>query len=67
MTIERTDSEVIIKVSSNINLEGLQGLIDFLKYKEVTQNSTVRQSEVDELVSEVKSGWWAKNRSRLIK
>lgn len=66
MTIERTDSEVIIKVSSNIKLEGLQCLIDFLKYKEVTQNSSVRQSEVDELVWEVKSCWWANNRNNLL-
>jgi|GEM_PF-3466450 len=30
MTIERTTSEIIIKVPAHVNVEGLQQLLDFL-------------------------------------
>ncbi|PZX47463.1 hypothetical protein [Algoriphagus chordae] len=67
MIIERTDDEVIIRLPSNINTEGLQNLIDFLTYKEATADSKAKQADVDTLVNEVKNGWWAKNKDRLIK
>jgi hypothetical protein len=67
MLIERTNSEVIIRLSSNVDTEGLQRLVDFLSYKEATSNSKAKQSDVDKLSKQVKKGWWTKNRSRLIK
>lgn len=67
MTIEKTSKEYIIRIPSNVDIEGLQRLIDYLTYTEATANSVAQQKEVDALASEVKSGWWAKNRSRLIK
>lgn len=67
MLIERTNSEVIIRLSSNVDTEGLQRLVDFLSYKEATSKSKAQQSDVDKLSKQVKKGWWSKNRSRLIK
>jgi hypothetical protein len=66
MLIERTNSEVIIRLPSNIDTEGLQRLVDFLSYKEVTSKSKAKQSDVDKLSKQVKKGWWSKNRIRLI-
>ncbi|MEP1085447.1 hypothetical protein [Algoriphagus sp.] len=67
MIIERTDDEVIIRLPSNVNTEGLQNLIDYLTYKEATANSNAKQTDVDALAKEVKAGWWKKNKGRLIK
>lgn len=67
MIIERTNNEVIIRLPANVNTNGLQQLVDYLTYKEATANSKAKQSDVDAFVKEIKSGWWAKNRSRLIK
>lgn len=67
MVIERTNDEVIIRLPASINTEGLQELVDYLIYKEVTINSAATQEDVDALASEVKSGWWAKNKARLTK
>ena len=67
MLIERTNSEVIIRIPSNVDTEGLQRLIDYLSYKEVTSKSKAKQSDVDNLAKEVKKGWWLKNRTRFIK
>jgi hypothetical protein len=67
MTIERTSKEVIIRLPSYVNTDGLQRLVDYLTYKEATAKSKAKQSEVDALAKEVKKGWWTKNRSRFIK
>jgi hypothetical protein len=67
MVIERTKDEVIIRLPSYVNTDGLQKLIDYLSYKEATAKSQATQEDVDELAKEVKKGRWAKNGSRLIK
>jgi hypothetical protein len=67
MIIERTNKEVIIRLPSYVNTNGLQRLVDYLTYKEATAKSKAKQSDVDALVAEVKNGWWKKNRSRFVK
>ena len=67
MLIERTNKEIIIRLPAYVNTQGLQRLVDHLTYKEATQKSKAKQSDVDALAKEVKSGWWAKNRSSFIK
>lgn len=67
MVIERTNKEVIIRLPSYVDTEGLQRLVDFLSYREATSRSKATQADVDKLAKEVKKGWWAKNRDRLVK
>jgi hypothetical protein len=67
MIIERTANEVIIRLPSYVDTNGLQRFVDYLTYKEATALSEAKQSDVDSLAKEVKAGWWAKNRSRFIK
>jgi hypothetical protein len=67
MVIEKTKKEIIIRLPSYVDTIGLQSLVDFLSYKEATAKSVVKQSDVDSLSNEVKKGWWAENKSRLIK
>jgi hypothetical protein len=67
MLIERTNTEVIIRLPAYVDTNGLQRLVDYLTYKEATAKSKAKQSDVDNLANEVKAGWWAKNRNRLVK
>lgn len=67
MLIERTSNEVIIRLPSYVDTEGLQRLIDYLCYKEATAKSKAKQADVDKLAKEIKKGWWSKNRGRFIK
>lgn len=67
MVIERTSKEVIIRLPSYVDTDGLQRLVDYLAYKEATAKSKAKQSAVDALATEVKQGWWKKNRRRLVK
>jgi hypothetical protein len=63
MLIERTNTEVIIRLPAYVDTNGLQRLVDYLTYKEATAKSKAKQSDVDALANEVKAGWWAKNRN----
>jgi len=67
MVIERTKDEVIIRVPSYINTDGLQKLIDYLSYKEATAKSQATQEDVDKLAKEIKKGRWAKTGGKLVK
>jgi thioredoxin-related protein len=67
MVIERTKDEVIIRLPSYVNTEGLQKLIDYLSYKEATAKSKATQEDIDKLAKEVKKARWAKNSSKFIK
>ena len=67
MLIERTSNEIIIRLPSYVNTEGVQKLVDYLSYKEATAKSKAKQMDVDVLSTEVNKGWWEMNRSRFIK
>lgn len=67
MVIERTKNEVIIRLPSYIDTDGLQNLINYLAYKEATDKSQAKQADVDKLAKELKKGWWSKNKRRFIK
>ena len=67
MVIERTESEVIIRLPADVKIDELQDMIDYLAYKESTSKSEATQEDVDELANKVKLGWWSKNRSRLVR
>ncbi|MCB0609118.1 MAG: hypothetical protein H6562_00185 [Lewinellaceae bacterium] len=67
MTIERSNSEIIIRVPGNVDTEGLQRLINFLTYREVTAGSKASQEDVDKLAKEANRNWWEENKGRFLK
>jgi hypothetical protein len=64
LIIERTKSEIVIRVSSKVNTLGLQRLVDFLRYQEITADCKVKQSDIDALAKEVNKNWWESNKQR---
>ena len=64
MTIERTDTEVIIRLPASVNVEDLQEMVNYARYKEITSKVKVSQEEVDQFAKEIKKGLWTKNRHR---
>jgi len=67
MIIERTDNQIIIKVSPEIDPLGFQRIMDYLQYLEITSKSKATQNDADKLADELNENWWAKNRSKFIK
>ena len=52
MVIERTKKEVIIRLPSSIDTDGLQNIINYLTYTEATNKSQAKQEQVDKLAEE---------------
>jgi hypothetical protein len=67
MIIERTKSEIIIRLPGDINIDDLQDMTDWLQYKEITRKSKAKQADVDTLVGEIKKGRWEKRKAILVK
>jgi hypothetical protein len=67
LTIERIDNQIIIKLPGNVDLEGVQRLVNYLLYKEATKDSVAKQQDVDELAREINKQWWEKNKNRFSK
>ncbi|MDR3185072.1 MAG: hypothetical protein LBT49_06690 [Prevotellaceae bacterium] len=61
MVIERTADEFVIRFPFITNTEQIQDVIDYLRYKELTANYSVAQSEVDNLSREINRNWWKQN------
>lgn len=65
MKIERTEDEVIFRVSADTDIDDLQAIANLLTYKELTSKFSVSQQEVDDLVKEIKKGRWEKTKAKL--
>lgn len=66
MKIEILNDEIIIRLPKNTDLEGVQRLLDFLMYKQVTEHSEATQEQIDALSSEVNKSWWEKNKNKFL-
>lgn len=67
MLIERTNNQIIIKVSPKIDTLGFQRIMDYLNYLEITSKSKATQEDADNLAEELNENWWTKNRKKYIK
>ncbi|MDR3694446.1 hypothetical protein [Mucilaginibacter sp.] len=68
MVIENADKDKItITIPSSIDRFGLQRIIDYLKYLELTSKSKATQADADKLAEETNSSWWEANKSRFNK
>lgn len=66
MKIEKTKNEIVIRVSSDTDIIGLQRILDYLKFREIASKSRASQEQIDTISSESKSFWWKKNKSRFV-
>ncbi len=67
MQIERTDKEILIRLSSDIDLIGLQRILNFLKFREIASKSKATQKDIVKLSNTSKDSWWIKNKSNFVK
>lgn len=65
MLVQRTDKEIIIRLPASIDTEDLQDLLNYARYRELTDGFKVSQKEVDKLSSQINKDWWAKNKKQL--
>jgi hypothetical protein len=67
MQIERTNEEILIRLSSGTDIIGLQRILDYLKFREIASKSKATQEQIDDLAFESKKSWWEDNKGRFVK
>lgn len=68
MLVERIENNrIVISMSSNVDMFGIQRLIDYARYLEATSQSKAKQSDIDKLADEVNQNWWNDNKHRFTK
>lgn len=67
MIIERQNQDIVIKVSSTINMTAVQKLIDYINVLEIVSENKGTEEQASELSREANKNWWNQNRSRFIK
>ena len=68
MIIEKVENNrIVITMDTNVDIFGIQRLIDYGRYLEATSQSKVKQSDIDKLADEVNESWWSKNKHRFSK
>lgn len=66
MTIECTADGIIVKLPTNIDIEEIQRFLNYLRYKELVDQSKATQEDIDKLAREVNKSWWEKNKHRFL-
>jgi hypothetical protein len=66
MVIERIENDRIVLNVNDIDFLGIQRLIDYANYLDLTARSKAQSSQVAQLADEVSRSWWSKNKSRLL-
>ena len=46
MTIERTENEIIIRLSPDLDVSDIQRMLDYLSYKQTIQGSKATQDDI---------------------
>lgn len=65
MIIERTSTEIVLRLPSSTKLLDLQELVNLFNFKEIAQHSKASQKDVDDLVKKIKKGRWNKTKKKL--
>ena len=66
MIIERTSDQILFRISANVDKFGIQRILDYIEYLELTSKSGATQKDADDLADELNRNWWQENRDRFI-
>jgi len=67
MLVDRiANNQIAISFSPEMDVFGIQRLIDYAKYLEATSRSQAKQSDIDNLADEINTNWWVNNKHRFL-
>ena len=67
MRIERTNNEILIRLSAKESTSSIQRLLDLVEFWEITSESRAREKDINDLAAKSKEDWWSKNKNRYTK
>jgi hypothetical protein len=54
MIVERIDNEVLVRISGSTDPSKIQSILDYIRFIELTSNSSATQEDVDQMLAESK-------------
>lgn len=66
MTVERTASEIIVRLPSSMDIEEILQFLSYLRFKEITQQSQATQEDADRLAKAANRNWWERNKDKYL-
>lgn len=67
MIVERNNNEIVIRISSDVNIEEVQRFLNYLRCKETFSKSKATQAEADQFSQEANQKLWEKNKDLYLK
>jgi hypothetical protein len=65
MKVIRENNEIKISLPDNlIDINEVQNLLDYFRYREISSKSKGTQKDADALANEINKSWWDKNKRR---
>ncbi len=56
MIVERNNNEIVVRLPATMRAAALQGILDYLRFEELTSGSIASQEDADQLIAESKKG-----------
>jgi len=60
MIIERTSDEIIVRFKTTEDPLKIQGILDYLRYEELTSKSGATEADIEVLLNNIKKGRWGR-------
>lgn len=67
MIIERKKDKIVIKISPNIDSYGIEKVLEYIDYLELSANPNAKQEDANKLADELNKNWWKENKDRFLK
>jgi hypothetical protein len=65
MKVIRENNEIKISLPDNlIDINEVQNLLDYFRFREISSKSKGTQKDADALANEINKSWWDKNKRR---
>ena len=58
MIVERQRDEILVRIPATMKTSRLQAILDYLRYEELTSQSTASADNVDMILREANKGRW---------
>lgn len=66
MIIERNDKEIILRIPSDLDKYGVERVLNYINYLELTSSMKAKQKDADELAEELNENWWRENKDKFL-
>ena len=65
MIVERQNDEILVRFSASKSALRIQSILDYLRYEELTSESSATEKDIDKLVRKSKSNRWEEIRKNI--